>query len=104
MHGTLAIRDDERFVRGVVARLTRAHEAHTGAARPWKMGDAPPAYIDEMLAQIVGIEVAITRITGKWKLSQNKDERDRRGAVEGLRECGEDAAADAIEATLPSAR
>ncbi len=104
VHGTLAIRDDERFVRGVVARLTRAHEAHTGAARPWKMGDAPPAYIDEMLAQIVGIEVAITRITGKWKLSQNKDERDRRGAVEGLRECGEDAAADAIEATLPSAR
>ncbi|MCC7039964.1 MAG: FMN-binding negative transcriptional regulator [Burkholderiales bacterium] len=104
VHGTIVVHDDVRYVRGVVARLTREHEARTGAVRPWKMGDAPPAYIDEMLDKIVGIEVAITRLTAKWKLSQNKDERDRRGAIQALREQGEDPVADAIEATLATSR
>jgi transcriptional regulator len=84
VHGTVTIRDDERFVRGVVARLTRRHEAAIGDAKPWKMTDSDPAYIDEMLARIVGIEVAIARIVGKWKLSQNKDARDRAGAADAL--------------------
>ena len=100
VHGTLAIHDDERFVRGVVARLTREHEARTGAARPWKMSDSEPAYVDDMLGKIVGLEIAIARLVGKWKLGQNKDERDRLGAIEGLRERGEDATADAMLATL----
>lgn len=102
-HGTLTIHDDTRFVRGVVARLTREHEAATGAARPWKMGDSEPAYIDDMLSKIVGLEIAITRLVGKWKLSQNKETRDRQGAVQGLREHGEDATADAMLATLKPA-
>lgn len=90
VHGRLFIRDSERFVRGVVARLTRAHEAQTGAARPWRMTDSAPDYIDQMLANIVGIEIAVDKIVGKWKLSQNKEERDRTGAAEALRERGED--------------
>lgn len=102
-HGTLTIHDDERFVRGVVARLTREHEAATGAARPWKMGDSAPEYIDGMLANIVGLEVTVSRLVGKWKLGQNKEERDRRGAVEGLRERGEDATADAMAAAIKDA-
>ena len=96
VHGTLAIRDDERFVRGVVARLTRVHEARTGSATPWRMGDAPADYLDRMLAAIVGIEVEITAIVGKWKLGQNKDERDRLGAAEALREHGYEAIAAAM--------
>ena len=83
-HGILTIRDDERFVRGVVARLTRHHEA--GEPHPWKMGDAPPDYIDSMLAQIVGIEIAVTSLQGKSKLSQNKEARDRLGAADALQE------------------
>jgi predicted FMN-binding regulatory protein PaiB len=77
VHGKLYIRDNERFVRGVVARLTRTHEAQTGSPRPWKMTDSSPEYIDQMLSAIVGIEVEVTRMVGKWKLSQNKEERDR---------------------------
>lgn len=96
VHGTLAIRDDERFVRGVVARLTRVHEARTGSAAPWRMGDAPADYLDRMLAAIVGIEVEITAIVGKWKLGQNKDERDRLGAAEALRGHGHEAIAAAM--------
>jgi transcriptional regulator len=88
VHGRLFIRDDERFVRGVVARLTRTHEGRTGSAKPWKMTDSSPDYINQMLANIVGIEIAITKMVGKWKLSQNKDERDRINAAEELRKRG----------------
>lgn len=81
-HGVISIHDDERYVRGVVARLTRRHEA--SQPRPWRIGDAAPDYIDSLLGLIVGIEVAVTSLIGKSKLSQNKDARDRLGAVEGL--------------------
>jgi transcriptional regulator len=96
VHGRLFVRDEERFVRGVVARLTRTHEAKTGAPKPWKMTDSSPEYIDRMLAAIVGIEIEITRIVGKSKLSQNREERDRLGAAGALRERGETAIADAM--------
>lgn len=81
-HGRVHIRDDERFVRGVVARLTRAHEARE--PRPWKMSDAEPDYLAEQLRQIVGIEVELTRLEGKRKLSQNRDVRDFEGVVRAL--------------------
>jgi transcriptional regulator len=88
VHGRITIHDDERFVRGVVARLTRRHEARTGAERPWKMTDSAPEYIDGMLAAIVGIEIEITRMVGKWKLSQNRENRDRIGAADELAKRG----------------
>jgi transcriptional regulator len=82
VHGRLTVMDDERFVRGVVARLTREHEMDE--PRPWKMGDSPTEYIDQMLKAVVGIQVAIARIEGKAKLSQNRDARDRRNAADTL--------------------
>ena len=85
-HGTLTVHDDERFVRGLVARLTRQHEA--SEPRPWKMSDSPPEYIDAMLRNIVGIEVALTSLMGKSKLSQNREVRDRLNAAEVLGERG----------------
>lgn len=81
-HGRIRIHDDERFLRGVLARLTRTHEA--GQPRPWRMGDAPADYIAEELANIVGIEVELTRIEGTRKLSQNRDARDFQGIVDAL--------------------
>lgn len=81
-HGRISVHDDEKFVRGVVARLTRAHEASQPV--PWKMADAPSDYIDAMLKAIVGIEIEITRLEGKFKLSQNRESRDRTGAGEAL--------------------
>jgi transcriptional regulator len=101
VHGRLRIRDDEKFVRGVVARLTRKHESRTGDARPWKMSDSAPEYIDQLLTMIVGIEVEITRITGKWKLSQNKEERDRANAAAELEKRGEKVVSTAMRKTLP---
>jgi transcriptional regulator len=85
-HGRLTIQDNEKFVRGVVARLTREHEAQE--PKPWKMGDSAPEYIDGMLKAIVGIEVAIERLEGKAKLSQNREARDRLNAADTLMERG----------------
>ncbi|PLP97216.1 FMN-binding negative transcriptional regulator [Cupriavidus pauculus] len=81
-HGRITVHDDERYVRGVVARLTRHHEA--SQPRPWKMSDAPTDFIDTLLKSIVGIEIEITRLQGKLKLGQHKDARDIRGPGEAL--------------------
>ena len=97
-HGRLTIRDDERFVRGVVARLTRHHEAQE--PKPWKMGDSAPDYIDAMLRAIVGIEIAITRLEGKAKLSQNRELRDREGAIDSLRQRGRVELAEAMQKSI----
>ena len=81
-HGTITVHDDERFARRVVAQLTRHHESTEPT--PWKMGDSAPEYIDTMLRNIVGIEIAISSLVGKVKLSQNREVRDRKGAVDAL--------------------
>jgi transcriptional regulator len=93
-HGTITTIDDERFVRGVVARLTRQHEATQ--PRSWKIGDAPHDYIEQQLKQIVGVEIEITRMEGKRKLSQNRDRRDFEGAVRTLEQQGNEALASAM--------
>lgn len=100
VHGRISIRDDDRFVRGVVARLTRTHERASGQDRPWRMTDSSKEYINEMLAAIVGVEIEITTVTGKWKLSQNKDERDRRHAAEELQNRGERLVSAAMRESL----
>ena len=96
--GRLTVREDEKFMRGVVARLTRTHEAQE--PKPWKMGDSAPDYIDGMLKAIVGIEIAIERFEGKSKLSQNRETRDLQGAVNKLREQGKTTIAQAMEKPL----
>jgi transcriptional regulator len=94
-HGRLRVRDDEKFLRGVLARLTRVHEAQE--PRPWKMGDSAPEYIDMMLRAVVGLEIDITALEGKSKLSQNREPRDIAGAVQMLRQRGSDELAQAME-------
>ncbi|WP_447982278.1 FMN-binding negative transcriptional regulator [Achromobacter kerstersii] len=94
VHGRISIKDDERYVRGVVARLTRTHEA--SQAKPWKMTDSAPEYIDAMLKAIVGVQVEITRVVGKYKLSQNKDKRDLESAGRELVAKGETAIGTAM--------
>ena len=89
VHGRVALRDDEKFVRGVVGRLTRTHEQQAQAMAPhpagaWKMGDAEPAYLQQMLSAIVGLEVEIVRLEGKFKLGQNRSAEDREGAADWL--------------------
>jgi transcriptional regulator len=93
-HGRVTIRDDERYVRTVIARLTRTHESVQ--ANPWKMSDSPKDYLDMMVKNIVGIEVEVMKLVGKLKLSQNKEVRDILEAGETLRQRGHDAIGDAM--------
>ncbi len=100
-HGPLRIIDDRAWLRALVERLTRRHEA--GRREPWQVTDAPPDFIEAQLAAIVGIEMPIARLAGKWKTSQNRSPRDRAGAAEGLaQDAGESAAAmaDLVRRTL----
>lgn len=98
-HGRIHVRDDEKFLRGVVGRLTRQHEA--AQPRPWKMSDAPADYLADMLAQIVGIEIRLTRLEGKRKLNQHHDAADRAGAIQGLEGSGQTALAQAMRDAQP---
>ena len=82
--GTLHAVDDAQWLRAFVSRLTQHHEATQ--ARPWAVTDAPPEYIDSMLRAIVGIEIVLSSLAGKWKVSQNRGVADRTGVARGLRE------------------
>ncbi|MGB4117237.1 MAG: FMN-binding negative transcriptional regulator [Polaromonas sp.] len=92
--GKLLVHDDERFLRGVLARLTRRHEAKE--ATPWKMGDAPLDYLSAMVKAVVGIEIVIDHLEGMSKLSQNRETRDFDGAVKALRHHGDEGLAGAM--------
>ena len=95
VYGELVVHDDPVWVEQLVRRLTAKHEA--SRAHPWSVDDAPPAYIAGQLKAIVGVEVRITRIEAKLKLSQNRPPNDIPGVIDGLRERGEEATAEAVE-------
>ena len=97
-YGRITIRDDERFVRGVVGRLTRTHEASQPI--PWKMADSSKEFMDTKLKAIVGMEIEITRLVGKSKLSQNREARDVRSAGEILKAQGDHVIGDAMLACV----
>ena len=91
-HGALQFIDDRAWLRAFVERLTNRHEADRRDR--WKVTDAPPDYIEKQLGAIIGLEIPITRLIGKWKVSQNRPAQDRDGVVEGLlQEGGHSAAA-----------
>ena len=81
-HGVALAVDDREGLLDMLNRLTDANEAHQAA--PWRVGDAPTDYIDKLLRAIVGIEMRITRLEGKRKLSQDESGPDRLGTVQGL--------------------
>jgi transcriptional regulator len=79
--------EDKHWLRSHVTELTEQQES--GRSRPWAVSDAPESYIEVMLRGIVGFRFAIERIEGKWKMSQNREMKDRDGVVRGLSERGE---------------
>jgi transcriptional regulator len=81
-HGVPVAIEDKSWLVRHLNELTNTHEATQ--TLPWKVSDAPVDYLDKMLEQIVGIEIPITKLVGKWKLSQNRPEPDRLGVVAGL--------------------
>lgn len=90
-HGTPRFIDDRAWLRDFVTKLTDRHE--TPRPAPWKVTDAPADYIDQMLGAIIGLEIPIVRLVGKWKMSQNRPAQDRDGVVKGLRHEGGQAGA-----------
>lgn len=72
--GQIKLMNDERFLRGVLARLTRIHE--NNQEQPWKMSDAPVDFIQDQLKKITGFEIGITSMVGKYKVSQNRTKED----------------------------
>jgi transcriptional regulator len=87
VHGRLVIHDDPAWVEANVRRLTAQHERMREV--PWSVDDAPEAYLAGQLKAIVGVEIVISRVEGKWKLSQNRSVADITGAIGGLEALGE---------------
>ena len=81
-HGTLAVTEDAPWLHALVSRLTQHHESTQ--PRPWAVSDAPDDYIQQMLRAIVGIELPVLRLVGKYKLHQNHTTENHAGVVQGL--------------------
>jgi transcriptional regulator len=80
--GPLRAIEDAPWLHALVSGLTAHHEAPR--AQPWAVADAPDDYVQVMLRAIVGIEIELTQLVGKWKVSQNRNEADRNGVAAGL--------------------
>jgi transcriptional regulator len=83
-YGHLKVIEDAEWLMAHLASLTNIHEA--GSTVPWKVGDAPADYIASLVKGIVGLEMTVERLEGKWKVSQNRSEQDRNGVAKGLAE------------------
>jgi transcriptional regulator len=93
-YGPLRFIEDKAGLLDIVTHLTNRHEA--SSAVPWAVTDAPADFVQTMLNGIIGFEIAITRLQGKWKMSQNRPEADRTGVENGLRADGRPDLAEAV--------
>jgi transcriptional regulator len=99
-YGTLSFFDDPAELREHVEKMTDTHEAPR--AVPWAVSDAPANFVDQMLRAIVGFRLRITKLEGKWKMSQNRPAQDVTGVIEGL--AREDSEAHGPVAEIVAAR
>jgi transcriptional regulator len=86
-YGTLRVADDPAWVRAHLEALTAQNERAFG--EPWRLEDAPPDFIKRLIRAVVGIEIVVTRLSGKWKTSQNQPVENQAGVIYGLRATGE---------------
>ncbi|HEY8097464.1 MAG TPA: FMN-binding negative transcriptional regulator [Methylobacter sp.] len=89
-YGSLRIIDDAVWVRAQLEALTQQHEADF--PDPWEVSDAPEDFTEKLLGALVGIEMVITRLTGKWKVSQNQPLQNQRSVIQGLNASGQNEA------------
>jgi transcriptional regulator len=95
VYGQFIVHDDPVWTEDLVRRLTTKHEAYRD--HPWSADDAPRSFIEGQLRAIVGVELLISRVEAKAKLSQNRSPLDVVGVIAGLRERGDSASADAVQ-------
>lgn len=86
-HGTLRVIDDAAWLRTHLETLTAHNEA--AFPQPWRLADAPHEFTEKLITAIVGIEIVISRLSGKWKTSQNQPPQNQAGVIEGLRANGD---------------
>ncbi len=96
VYGRLVVHDDEGWLAAHVHALTERFEA--GRAEPWAVDDAPPAFVAGQLRAVVGLELVVTRVEAKEKLSQNRSAADRAGVAAGFDSAGDAQMADAVRA------
>ena len=94
-YGRMRIMDDPDWLLRQISALTALQES--ARPEPWAVSDAPAPFVAAQIKGIVGIEIEISRIEGKWKVSQNRSEADRRGVSEGLRQAEDDASREMAE-------
>ena len=102
VHGVLRFVEERAFLRRHLERLTARHEA--GREAPWAIDDAPAEYVGQLERAVVGVELTITRLEGKWKMSQNRPAADIDGVVRGLAsspDAGDRAVAEIVAARRP---
>jgi transcriptional regulator len=92
--------EDAPWLHALVSGLTAQHEAPR--AQPWAVADAPDDYVQQMLRAIVGIEIPVDRLIGKWKVSQNRSLADRQGVADGLAAAGGSAMAQLVDTSSSS--
>jgi transcriptional regulator len=85
-YGTLRVINDPVWLRALLEALVSRHEARSTV--PWSVSDAPGEFVERMIQSIVGFEIVITRLNGKWKVSQNQPAENRAGVIDGLRQRG----------------
>lgn len=101
IHGTPRVIDDPHWLADQIGALTQAHEG--AREQPWSVADAPPDFVATQLRAIVGLEIPIDRIAGKWKVSQNRSPADRASVAAGHASDGHAALAQAVREAAPPA-
>lgn len=98
-HGCLNIIDDEEWVRAQLEMQTQQSEA--GFPCPWAVSDAPEEFIERLVGKVVGIEIEVTRLTGKWKVSQNQPIQNQNSVIDGLYAHNQPSMAELVKAGIP---
>jgi transcriptional regulator len=93
-YGSLNVKDDPVWLRAQLEALTAHNEA--AFEEPWRITDAPQDFTEKLIGSIVGIEIVITRLLGKWKLSQNQPGRNRESVMAGLEAVGTEQALEMV--------
>lgn len=101
-YGSLRVKDDPAWLRDQLEALTAHNEL--SFPRPWKVADAPHDFTEMLIGSIVGVEIVITKLLGKWKLSQNQPEQNRKGVISGLEAIGTDRALEMVESIAKAAK